>query len=92
MVGETIAGGGQATLLNACWAEFVGTFYLGSIKAATMALMVLGSAIGLGLSGWLIDIRISFEAQMLGYSATFSIAKILLIYPVAVARRSVHMH
>ena len=57
-----------------------------------MALMVLGSAIGLGLSGWLIDIRISFEAQMLGYSATFSIAKILLIYPVAVAWRSVHMH
>jgi hypothetical protein len=53
--------------------------------------MVLGSAIGPGLSGWLIDIGIGFEAQMLGYSATFSIAAILLIYPVAVARRSVHM-
>lgn len=85
------AGGGQTTLLNACWAEFFGTLHLGSIKAAAMALMVLGSAIGPGLSGWLIDIGIGFEAQMLGYSATFSIAAILLIYPVAVARRSVHM-
>jgi len=82
------AGGGQATLLNACWAEFYGTLHLGSIKAATTALMVLGSAIGPGLSGWLIDQGIGFEVQMLGYSATFAIAAILLLYPVSVARRS----
>jgi MFS family permease len=82
------AGGGQATLLNACWAEFYGTLHLGSIKAATTALMVLGSAIGPGLSGWLIDQGIGFEVQMLGYSATFAIAALLLLYPVSVARRS----
>ena len=82
------AGGGQATLLNACWAEFYGTRHLGSIKAATMALMVLGSAIGPGLSGWLIDAGVGFETQMLGYAATFGLAAILLLYPVAVAQRS----
>lgn len=82
------AGGGQATLLNACWAEFFGTLNLGSIKAATTALMVLGSAIGPGLSGWLIDQGVGFETQMLGYSATFLVAALLLLYPVAVARRS----
>ena len=82
------AGGGQATLLNACWAEFFGTLHLGSIKAATTALMVLGSAVGPGLSGWLIDQGIGFETQMLGYAATFGIAAILLLYPVALVRRS----
>lgn len=82
------AGGGQSTLLNACWAEFFGTLNLGSIKAATTALMVLGSAIGPGLSGWLIDRGVGFETQMLGYAATFLIAAILLIYPVRVAAKS----
>ena len=82
------AGGGQATLLNACWAEFFGTMHLGSIKAATTALMVLGSAIGPGLSGWLIDNGVGFEIQMLGYAATFLIAALLLIYPVSVAKKS----
>lgn len=82
------AGGGQATLLNACWAEFFGTLHLGSIKAATTALMVLGSALGPGVSGWLIDRGVGFEVQMLGYAATFAVAALLLLYPVAVAKRS----
>ncbi len=80
------SGGGQATLLNACWAEFYGTRFLGSIKAAAAALMVLGSAIGPGLSGWLIDIGVSYESQMLGYAAIFAVAAILLIYPARVFR------
>ncbi len=82
------AGGGQSTLLNACWAEFYGTLNLGSIKAATTALMVLGSAIGPGLSGWLIDKGVGYENQMLGYAAVFCVAALLLLYPVAVMRRS----
>lgn len=81
------AGGGQATLLNACWAEFFGTMHLGSIKAATVALMVLGSAVGPGLSGWLIDNGVGFEVQMLGYAASFFVAALLLLYPVAVYQR-----
>ena len=82
------AGGGQATLLNACWAEFYGTLHLGSIKAATTALMVLGSALGPGISGWLIDKGVGFEKQMLGYAITFFIAALLLLYPVSVVKRS----
>lgn len=78
------AGGGQATLLNACWAEMYGTRNLGSIKAAAAALMVLGSAIGPGLSGWLIDIGVGYENQMLGYAAVFAFAALLLLYPTRV--------
>lgn len=86
-----LAGGGQATLLNACWAEFYGTKNLGSIKSAATALMVLGSAVGPGLSGLLIDAGIGFEVQMLGYAACFALAAILLLYPVAVWKRSLTM-
>ena len=83
-----ISGGGQATLLNACWAEFYGTRNLGSIKAAVTALMVLGSAIGPGLSGWLIDIGVGYEQQMLSYAAAFALVTIMLLYPVAAAKRA----
>ena len=81
-----IAGGGQATLLNACWAEFYGTAHIGAIKAAAAALMVLGSAIGPGLSGWLIDAGIGFEVQQLGYAAIFAMAALVLIVPTRNAR------
>ncbi len=76
-----LAGGGQATLLNACWAELYGTKHIGSIKSAATALMVLGSAIGPGLSGWLIDNGVDFETQQLGYAAIFAFAALILIIP-----------
>jgi len=73
-----LAGGGHGTLMNAVWAEFYGTQHLGSIKAAATALMVLGSAIGPGLSGWLIDTGVGIEVQMLGYAACFVGAAVLM--------------
>jgi len=83
-----LAGGGQSTLLNACWAEFYGTKHIGAIKAAATALMVLGSAIGPGLSGWLIDAGVGFEVQQLGYAAVFAFAALILIIPTRNARRA----
>lgn len=73
-----LAGGGQATLLSACWAEFYGTRHIGSIKAAAAAMMVLGSALGPGISGWLIDRGVGFEVQMLGYAACFAGSSVLM--------------
>lgn len=81
-----LAGGGQGTLLNACWAEFYGTKNLGSIKSAVMAVMVLGSALGPGISGWLIDIGVGFEAQLLAYAGIFVIASLIMARPIANAR------
>ena len=83
-----MAGGGQSTLLNACWAEFYGTKHIGSIKSAAAALMVLGSAIGPGLSGWLIDRGVGFEVQQLGYAAVFACAALILIVPTRNAHRA----
>ncbi|MEM7711465.1 MAG: MFS transporter, partial [Pseudomonadota bacterium] len=55
-----IAVGAQGTLPTACWAELFGTRHLGSIKAMATAIMVLGTAIGPGLTGWAIDRGVDF--------------------------------
>ena len=73
-----VSGGGQGTLLNACWAELYGTGHLGGIKSVATALMVLGSALGPGLSGVLIDAGIDYEAQMLGHAGVFAICAALM--------------
>lgn len=78
MVFMGLSGGGTATLLNACWAEFYGTNHLGSIKAAATAVMVLGSAIGPGISGWLIDAGVGFDRQLVAYALTFAISAVFL--------------
>ena len=80
-----ISGGGNTTLLSACWAEFYGTKHLGSIKALATALMVFGSAVGPGLTGWLIDLGVGFEVQQLYFAASFAFASVLLIF---VSRRA----
>ena len=76
-----VSGGGQATVLAACWSEFYGTRYIGSIKAAAAAVMVAGSAVGPGLTGLLIDMGFSFEIQQLGVAILFLVTCLLMILP-----------
>ncbi|SIO20119.1 MFS transporter [Vannielia litorea] len=66
-----IGTGAQATLPGSYWAEFFGTRHIGSIKAMAGAIMVFGSAIGPGISGWLIDAGLTFEDQLPWISAYF---------------------
>ncbi len=70
--------GANATLPNAFWAEFYGTRHLGSIKAMAAAIMVLGSAIGPGITGVLIDAGIGLESQYLGVAAFFVLATVCM--------------
>ena len=56
--------GVYATLLNAFWAEFYGTRFLGSIKSLAAAIMVLGAAIGPAITGLAIDRGIDLPSQM----------------------------
>ncbi len=79
--------GANATLPAAFWAEYYGTRYLGAIKALATALMVLGSAIGPGLSGALIDAGIDFPAQMPWISLWFLAMFGLVAVALARARR-----
>ena len=61
-----LAQGMNATIGAAFWAETYGTNHVGAIKALATALMVIGSAIGPVLTGWLIDAGVSFPEQMGG--------------------------
>lgn len=78
-----IAGGGQATLPAACWAEFYGTRNMGSIKAGVASALVLGSALGPGISGALIDAGVAMPAQLVAYSAWFIATSALMVRPIA---------
>ena len=69
-----IATGMQATLITAFWAEYFGTRHIGAIKATSASLMVFGSAIGPGISGFLIDLGYVFPTQMYAISLYFLIA------------------
>lgn len=72
-----ITSGMNATAPSAFWAEYFGTRHLGAIKAMATALMVLGSAIGPGLTGWIIDRGVDFNAQMAWVSVFYIAAAVL---------------
>lgn len=83
-----IGTGTQATLPGSFWAEFFGTRHLGAIKALAGSIMVFGSAIGPGLSGWLIDAGMDFEAQMPWIAGYFVFAAASVSLGLVNARRS----
>ena len=68
--------GANSTLPNAFWAEFYGTQFIGSIKAMAAAVMVLGSAIGPGITGVLIDLGVDLPTQYLGVSVYFLLSSL----------------
>ncbi|GAA6191426.1 MFS transporter [Phaeobacter sp. NW0010-22] len=74
-----LTAGANATLPNAFWAEFYGTAHIGSIKAMAAALMVLGSAIGPGVTGVLIDFGVGIEAQFIGVAGYFVFVTVLMV-------------
>ena len=81
MLGFVLLGltaGATATLPSAFWAEFYGTKFIGSIKALAAAVMVLGSAIGPGVTGFLIDYQIGLEIQFYWIATYFALATLVL--------------
>ncbi|MDK3071791.1 MFS transporter [Sedimentitalea sp. JM2-8] len=78
--------GSNSTLPNAFWAEFYGTAHIGAIKAMAAAVMVLGSALGPGVTGLLIDLGIGLERQFVGISIYFLITSALMFAGIRKAR------
>ena len=82
-----IGAGMQATVPAAFWAEFYGTRHLGAIKAMAVSVMVLGTAIGPGLTGLLIDAGRPLPAQMPALAGSFLAAAALAGLAIARTRR-----
>ncbi|PRY81890.1 MFS transporter [Marivita geojedonensis] len=81
--------GANSTLPNAFWAEFYGTAHIGSIKSMATAVMVLGSAIGPGLTGLLIDLGVGIETQFIGVAMFFVATTLLMAFGITRAARDI---
>ena len=57
--------GFSTTLFGALWPEIYGTAHLGSIRSMIVAMMVVATAVGPGLTGWLIDLGVPLPRQTL---------------------------
>ncbi|WP_171171642.1 MFS transporter [Ruegeria sp. HKCCA0370] len=79
--------GANSTLPSAFWAEFYGTRHIGAIKALAAAVMVLGSAIGPGLTGVLIDLGIPLSIQFFWIGLLFVLVCSLVWVGISRARR-----
>lgn len=60
-----ISHGFNGTLVGAFWPEVYGTRHMGAIRAVAFSIMVFASAAGPGLVGWLIDIGVAFDTQII---------------------------
>lgn len=88
MVLMGISQGSQNPILTGFGAEFYGTRHLGSIRSAVTAVMVLGSALGPGLTGLLIDRGMNFVEQMPYIAAYHIVTSLLVLIGIGRARRS----
>ncbi|MBW8636437.1 MFS transporter [Hoeflea sp. WL0058] len=59
-----ISYGLSSTLFGALWPEIYGSRYLGSIRSVVVALLVFATAMGPGVTGFLIDAQISYPLQI----------------------------
>ena len=79
---------GMATpVIGSFWAEFYGTRHLGAIKSIGAAVMVFGTAIGPGLTGYLIDFGIDFVDQMYAIAVYVVLSSALAALAMRRARR-----
>ncbi len=81
--------GGMSTIGGAFWPEYFGTRHLGAVRAMGTSAMVFGSAIGPGLTGYLIDKGVDYRTQLAWIAAYFLLLAVLLAVSFAYARRNV---
>ena len=79
--------GAMSTFSGAFWPEYYGTQHLGSVRAVAASVMVFGSAIGPGITGYLIDLGVDYRVQLLAMSAYFIVLAIILLIAFQKARQ-----
>jgi len=59
-----VAMGFATSIFGTVWPELYGTKHLGAIRSIAVSGIVFSSACGSGVTGWLIDLQIGFESQL----------------------------
>lgn len=77
-----ISNGFSSTLFGSLWPEIYGTRHLGAIRALVVAIMVFASAMGPGLTGFLIDHQVSYPAQIVAMGLYCIAASVLMAVAV----------
>ena len=75
-----ISYGSSITLFGALWPEIYGTKYLGSVRSVIVALMVLSSALGPGVTGYLIDYGIPYPSQIFTMGAYCLVVSLIMLF------------
>ena len=76
-------------LWGVLWPELFGTRHLGAIKAVAYAFMVVGSAIGPGITGFVIDFGVPYTGQTFAmFLATIAISVLHIWVMTRLPRRS----
>lgn len=71
--------GMSSVLYGALWPELYGSKHLGSIRSVITAFLVLSSALGPGITGWLIDLGVAYPLQMLMLGGYCLFACVLMV-------------
>src|SRR5690606_16632841 len=74
--------GVSSTLEGALWPEIYGTKHLGAVRSVAVAAMVFASALGPGLTGYLIDAGVDYSHQLATMGA-YSLAAAALMWFVS---------
>jgi MFS family permease len=80
-----VSNGISSTLFGALWPEIYGVRHLGAIRALTVAIMVFATAMGPGLTGYLIDRGVSYPAQIIAMGIYCLLISFVMLY---VSRRA----
>jgi MFS family permease len=84
-----ISYGFSSTLFGALWPEVYGVKHLGAIRSLTIAVMVFATAMGPGLTGYLIDRGVDYPAQIFTMGLyCFAVCGLMLAVSRRIAARS----
>lgn len=71
--------GVSSVLFGALWPELYGTAHLGAVRSVITALMVLSSALGPGITGWLIDAGVPYTWQVAGLGVYCVLISVMML-------------
>ena len=75
-----LAMGFANSTFGAIWPEIYGVTYLGTIRSIAVAALVFSSALGPGLTGWLIDSQVGFDRQLMGMGIYCLMATLVMVW------------